>query len=312
MRNLTLRSVVLGTAAVMLAVLTLIAAVGYFALRHTAAAAFDMGQGKDVVADILPPPLYVIEAQLIAYDAMRAAPARRAALMDKLGALKKDYDDRNAFWQTQELEPPVKQSLPGEQRAQADRFWQEVDRGFMPALRSGDMPAAEASLGRMQAHYEAHRAGVDATVSNANRYAEQTLRRLNDVSHYASSALAGLGIAGFVAVLLCIGVLIREIRRRVGGEPAVAVALTSRIAAGDLMSYEGIGTQGILGALGIMRMRLRALISEVGGCAHTLDAAAPRLLTQARDTQEAAQRQAAAATQMTTAVEQLSASVASA
>src|SRR5690349_3021934 len=150
MRNLTLRSVVLGTAAVMLAVLTLIAAVGYFALRHTAAAAFDMGQGKDVVADILPPPLYVIEAQLTGYEAIRAAPARRATLIEKLRSLKKDYDDRNAFWHTQNVEPQVKESLLGEQRAQADRFWQEVERGFVPALRADDMAAAEASLGRMR------------------------------------------------------------------------------------------------------------------------------------------------------------------
>jgi methyl-accepting chemotaxis protein len=312
MRNLTLRTVLLATAATMLAVLILISLLGYFSLRHTAAAAFDMGQGKDVVADILPPPLYVIEAQLVSYEAIRAAPARRAALIEKLRSLKKDYDDRNAFWETQVIEPEMKGSLLGEQRTHADRFWQEVEHGFVPALRADDVQAAEASLARMRTHYDGHRAGVDATVTKANRYAEQTLTRLNEVSHYAANALAALGIAGLVAVVACIGLLVREIQRRVGGEPAQAVAMTDRIAAGDLGGSETRATTGILGALGNMRDRLRTLIREVRTCGETVGTAAPRLLTRARETQEAASRQAAAAVEMATAAEQLSASVASA
>ena len=77
MTHLSMKTVLLSAAAAALALLALIAAVGYFALQYTSSAAYDMGLGKDVVADILPPPLYVIEAQLIAYDLTRAP--RRAA-----------------------------------------------------------------------------------------------------------------------------------------------------------------------------------------------------------------------------------------
>jgi hypothetical protein len=55
-------------------------------------------EGKDLVADILPPPAYVIEAYLEATLALdRAKP-----LADSRAGLKKlhdDYDDRRKYWQ---------------------------------------------------------------------------------------------------------------------------------------------------------------------------------------------------------------------
>ena len=43
-------------------VLVGVAFLGYHSLRSVSDAASRMGQGKDVVADILPPPLYLVEA----------------------------------------------------------------------------------------------------------------------------------------------------------------------------------------------------------------------------------------------------------
>ena len=80
MNQLSLKTVLTVTAAAALCLLAFISAVGYFALHYTSSAAFDMGRGKDVVADILPPPLYVIESQLVAYDLTKAPAARREAL----------------------------------------------------------------------------------------------------------------------------------------------------------------------------------------------------------------------------------------
>jgi methyl-accepting chemotaxis protein len=307
-----MKTVLLSAAAAALALLALIAAVGYFALQYTASAAYDMGLGKDVVADILPPPLYVIEAQLTAYDLTRAPPAQREALIDKLVELKKQFDTRNAFWEAEPFDVEVKGALLGEQRHQADQFWKRLQNDFVPAIRAGDAARAEAALVQIRAYYEAHRAGVDVTVSKANRYAEDTLTALNTVSRYASRAMAGLGVVGFLIVLVCAALLVRSIYRRIGGEPADAVAMTERIASGNLVAGAIPRSEGILGALSNMRGRLRVLVSDVGNCANTIAGAAPRLLQQANNAQEVANRQAEEATGMATAAEELSASVSSA
>ena len=311
MTHLSMKTVLLSAAAAALALLALIAAVGYFALQYTSSAAYDMGLGKDVVADILPPPLYVIEAQLIAYDLTRAPAAQREPLIDKLVELKKQFDARNAFWEAELFDAEVKSALLGEQRRQADQFWKRLQNDFVPAIRAGDSARAESALAQIRTHYEAHRAGVDITVSKANRYAEDTLAALNRVSKYASRTMAGLGVIGFLVVLICAALLVRSIYRRIGGEPADAVAMTERIAAGNLAGGSA-GSEGILGALSNMRGRLRVLVSDVGTCANTIAGAAPRLLQQANAAQQVANRQADEASGMATAAEELSASVSSA
>src|ERR1700751_2279624 len=62
--------------------------------------------GNDLVADILPPPAYVIEAYLESTLALRE-PNNLDAHEKKLAQLKKDYDERKAFWSASALQPAL-------------------------------------------------------------------------------------------------------------------------------------------------------------------------------------------------------------
>src|SRR5882762_10987494 len=66
--------------------------------------------GNDLVADILPPPEYVIEAYLEATLALHD-PASLAARSERLVQLKKEYDERLQFWTQSDLEPSIKSKL---------------------------------------------------------------------------------------------------------------------------------------------------------------------------------------------------------
>ena len=124
--------------------LTLI--VGWFgiaALTKTTHAATEMGTGKDLVADILPPPLFIIESQLTAYDISEAQPDHRQPLIEKLQQLHKDYDTRNQYWESSTLDASLKEKLLGDQRKHADAFWKEIDSTFLlpwsPTIRHKSM-----------------------------------------------------------------------------------------------------------------------------------------------------------------------------
>src|SRR5262245_34929659 len=55
--------------------------------------------GKDLIADILPPPEYIIESYLCSHLMASATdPAEVAELKGKLKTLKSDYDARHEFW----------------------------------------------------------------------------------------------------------------------------------------------------------------------------------------------------------------------
>ena len=125
---------------------------------------------KDIVADILPPPLYVVEADLVATKLM-AHPETVDAAADKLAALRKDYDARRAYWTTAPIDPEMRTLLVDQSAAPAMEFWREIDQEILPAVRSGDLERARRGLARADAAYEAHRAVIDKVVVMANHHA---------------------------------------------------------------------------------------------------------------------------------------------
>ena len=123
LKNLSIKLQLVGMVTGVVVFLFAFAAVVWVAVGTISDAANGMGRGKDVVADILPPPLYVLEAELTVIQLQSAKGAEIQPLLAKLESLKKDYDDRNAFWEKEALDPAVKNALLGEQKQAADRFW---------------------------------------------------------------------------------------------------------------------------------------------------------------------------------------------
>ena len=255
-------------------VLLIVGGVGIAALQKVSSAASLMGQGKDVVADILPPPLYVIEAQLVAYDIASAAVDQRPKLIEKIRQLKKDYDDRNKFWTESDLDASVKQKLLGEQRSQADQFWAELDNKFLPAVAAHDTATLEASLRQMRQYYEAHRTGVEATVGVAGQFAEASMKQLMDTSQTNSVIAIIASILGCALVVLGMKSLATSLNRRIGGEPAEAVEVANRIARGDLggaVVVQPGDSASMLAAMKQMQDSLGGLVDEIRQMVHAAE-----------------------------------------
>jgi methyl-accepting chemotaxis protein len=124
--------------------------------------------GNDLVADILPPPAYIIEAYLEATLALRE-PKNTEPHEKKLTQLKKDYDDRRAFWTKSDLQPSLKTMLVDKSDAEVRKFWQAIDAELLPALHKSETEKAEAAYARLSQIYSAHRAVIDDLVEKANK-----------------------------------------------------------------------------------------------------------------------------------------------
>src|SRR4029450_4665174 len=112
--------------------------------------------GNDLIADILPPPEYVIEAYLEATLVLHD-PARLAAHRDRLAQLKKEYDERWDFWGKSDLDPALKTKLVEKSDSEVRRFWTAIQDGLLPALAKGDSAAAAKSYADINALYTAPR-----------------------------------------------------------------------------------------------------------------------------------------------------------
>ena len=117
---LSFRSMLLALVAAAMAVAGFLSWTALRGLGDLEASASQVYVAKDVTADILPPPLYLIEARLVASQALEgyldAASAQR-----ELARLKAEYDARAAHWSA---EPPygLERELLGPQHAAAQRL----------------------------------------------------------------------------------------------------------------------------------------------------------------------------------------------
>src|SRR6187200_1837482 len=123
--------------------------------------------GNDLIADILPPPEYVIEAYLEATLVLHD-PAQLSAHRDRIAQLKKEYDERHEFWVKSDLDPTLKTKLVEKSHNEVRRFWTAIQEGLLPALAKADSAAATKSYAEIAARYAAHRAIVDDIVKQTN------------------------------------------------------------------------------------------------------------------------------------------------
>ncbi len=277
--------------------------ISFFGLYSVKSAADKMGEGKDVVADILPPPLYLIEAQLQVYTLLHAAASEREGLLQSLARLEQEFNDRNRFWQESTLDDQLKQSLLGEQRTQAERFWQLLDSQFIPAVQAGRLEQAAAIAAQLRSLYLAHRLGVDATVTRGSQYAAEQLAQLSLTARMCYWLLLVAALTG-CALVFWLG---RPTQQRL----LAAGKATAAIAEGALDSPmpppgdDAIGD--LIQRIGRMRDQLSTLVAALQQSAGTLHQQATGLSSLSRQHVDDSLAQVDAARQVEEVIEQLQA-----
>jgi methyl-accepting chemotaxis protein len=124
-------------------------------------------QTKDLVADILPPPLYIIEAYLEANRALnRSEPL--ADVKKRVRELRNDYSQRRSFWKESNLDATIKDKLTEASNVHVTKFWDILDQKLLPAIEKNNDAAARDSFKELTETYNAHRAVIDDIVSKAN------------------------------------------------------------------------------------------------------------------------------------------------
>ena len=163
-------------------------------------------QGKDVVADVLPPPAYVIESYLEATLALND-PASVQRRTERLAQLHKEYDARRAYWTSQPLDPELQKLLTSDSDLKVQAFWTDIESGLMPALARGDMEAARTAYARVSEAYAAHRKIIDNVVALATRLnADDESKAADEETQYialfAAVQLASLAVVAGVLLLM--------------------------------------------------------------------------------------------------------------
>jgi len=130
-----------------------------------------MTQGKDLLADVLPPPAYLLELHDTA-QMMLAEPQLEKIdrLIQKAKKSAADYAKRHAIWESSSL-PRSILNREAEAYAQGHAFIVLHDSQFVPLIRSGDREGARRVFATgLNPAYENHRAAIDALVVEVSNY----------------------------------------------------------------------------------------------------------------------------------------------
>lgn len=262
---------------------------------------------KDVVADILPPPMYLIELRLALSRAVEQTLTLEEARkeVDRLDA---EYQRRVEYWTAN---PPLglERHLLGSQHEAAQKFIAAARPEVLQKLQAGDIEGARTGLATVNAHYLAHRAFVDETVKAGNAFTQRSLQ------NFASTRVNGIWTMLLVTLGLlgAMGVCYVRAHRSILGPVQECAELAGAVAGGDLTRAVITRRADEIGklqcALDAMTAQLGSLVGEVREGIGSMATAATQISRGNDDLSSRTQEQAAALEETAASMEQMTVSV---
>jgi methyl-accepting chemotaxis protein len=270
-------------------------------------------QNKDLVADVLPPPEYIIESYLLSLQLHNSGSAsEQAALVERLKVLKNDYDTRHSYWVGASLAPDMASLLLDQAHKPALAFYDKAFSTFIPAIVSGDKDGAAAALQLMAASYETHRKAIDQVVQLAVKRAESDEVQAQQIIASANLWLSGVFVAALAAAVMLAVFILRDLLRKLGGEPDYAVQICRQVAAGRLdidVDVRRDDRSSLLFAMHSMQQTLAGTVSGIKVAVDSVATGTGQIAAGNEDLSVRTEQQTAALEQTTHAMAGLTASI---
>jgi methyl-accepting chemotaxis protein len=266
-------------------------------------------EAKDLLADVLPPPLYLIELRLLLSQATEGTlPVGQA--QSEAARLEKEYEGRMAHWRAH---PPysLEGTLLGRQHEFGTKFFTAA-KAVLAAVAQGDAQASSAALARAETTYRQHRLGVDETVLSSTRFAESTLKESAQAEGLSFRIQCGVFL-GTSLLLAGLGLWARRtVWAATGGEPAQAAAVANAVAAGDLtlpVQVAAGDTTSVMAAMSRMCESLVTMVRTVQSSSESVAAGAGQIASANGDLSQRTEQQASSLQETASSMEELNSTV---
>ena len=272
----------------------------------------------DLRADILPPPEFIIETQLTVLQVSRAIkfdPKAVSGLLNKLKALKSDYDDRQAHWEkslptSTPAEIEIRDAITKGSKEPAEQYFDILSKSWLPAVNANNIKTVDELIDKsLTPLYNEHKAVIEKLGDLTQK--SQELRE-----HDAAARIKSRTISAVATALLALTILIAlglYIMRTVTKPLATAVEMLTHISEGDLTHSVVVSSTDELGqmltAITQMQANLYKTLQQVSVASAEVAAGSERLSSNADELSQGSTEQAASAAETTSSMEQMAASV---
>lgn len=202
---------------------------------------------KDLIADILPPPDYIVETNLVCFQMLYEY---NQSILDKLISkskqLREEYETRHKFWLKTMDEGQMKQDMVVNSYKPAVEYYDLRDFKFIPFIESGKREEAKKLLlTEMKNKYDEHRKYIDLVVQNA---VEHTASLEDSTKDMISSKTLYLILIG-VGILVILSFILIFITNKISNPIKQLSVAAEKIEAGDLNVAVEIKSQDEIGKL---------------------------------------------------------------
>ncbi len=184
---------------------------------------------KDILADVLPPPLFVLETRLYAYlIAIDPKGPKVGERIDDLARLEKEFLAREEYWKDEHIDADTEKLL-GPVISSGKQVFTVVRSDLLPKIEAGDSPGALKVLAeQFDPTYREHRKAVDALVEYT---AKSAVRNEQGSLSVSMTGIWIIAIVGFLASLATLLTNLTTLRRIAGPIEAFIANLTESVGA---------------------------------------------------------------------------------
>jgi nitrate/nitrite-specific signal transduction histidine kinase len=232
----------------------------------------DLARDQELVADILPPPSYVIESHLTASRMLVAARNNERgsvnALLGKATSLQIQYETRHTYWVktfASSTDKQISQAFLVDSYQPAEAYFKIFNEEFVPAIQSGQVNKAERIFrNQLTEAYETHRTAIDKVVTLQTAGINQRESEVEALVNRSTLMLVFLAIviAGFNIGL---GIFIS---RSITVPVSYLTQVAKEISSGKLEARAVSNTTDEVGTLGAA---LNSMTSQLQDVFHTLE-----------------------------------------
>ncbi len=235
----------------------------------------EIASGKDLIADILPPPAYIIETYLTTHALADAEdPGEVSRLISKLEEHQTVFSERIEHWKKHLPEGELRSALTGKAQETALEYFRILEAQLIPLVRERKLDEARTLVSaQLKTQYEQHHKAIGEVVKLAEQYNSQ----LEASTQATIDAMMWWTSATAITVCLIVGAIIWLASRNATRRLAATRELAQALAAGNFS--QRLCTQG--------GDEIDQMGAELSGASKTLDSALSAMI----QSMEAATRQ---------------------
>lgn len=264
-------------------------------------------EGKDLVADILPPPEYIIESYLTVFEMVNAkTDSELEEKINNFHTLEKEYYSRHDFWSNVLEQGGIRSHMVQSSYESADKFYKKIDLELIPVLKNKEMDKALILIDQeIKPLYKEHRKEIDTVVELANKQNDAVETEAKTVIQTSYLVLVIL----FLFILSASIVFSYYIMTSITKPLKSGVEFAKQLAGGDLQAEFTMNNADEIGQLAKsltdMAVQLNTIVGSVAKSASQIGTSSEQFNTASLRLSQGANEQAASVEQISASIEEM-------